>query len=209
MPLPRCLLHAVHALVQHYYLPPKSTTTLRQTRVHVFLKVRLHEILLNIKIAQVKIQFTRHCRQQQDTRNSNSGRKQLFEIDMNSLLILPRHKPRLCFRRPTILISFLVKNPHYIDTVSHWLLHRLESPRIQQTVKFPPRRILPKMDLLRPHRLLMAPWYLEVRRVAVQQVRGLVRRPLVVQGCVDVLPGGEQCRQSTRCLPVPPSRRLR
>ena len=207
MPLPRCLLHAVQDLVQPYCLPPKSTTTPRQTHVHVFLKVRLHESLPNIKMAQVKIQFARHCCQQPDTRSSNSGRKQLSEIDINSLLILPRYKPRLCFRGPTVLISFPVKTPHCIDTVSHWLLHRLESPRIQQTVKFPPRRILPKMGLLRPHRLLMAPWYLEVRRVAVRQVRGLVRRPLVVQGCVGVLPGGEQCRQSTRCPPVPSGRR--
>ena len=160
MPLPRCLLHAVQDLVQPYCLPPKSTTTPRQTHVHVFLKVRLHESLPNIKMAQVKIQFARHCCQQPDTRSSNSGRKQLSEIDINSLLILPRYKPRLCFRERTIPINSPVKNTPYIDIVAQWLLQRLESPRTQQSAKPPPRRILPKIGALRPHSLLVAPWYL-------------------------------------------------
>ena len=48
-PSPRCLLQAIQALVQSYYLPEHPTATLSQTHVNFFLHVRLHESLPNHK----------------------------------------------------------------------------------------------------------------------------------------------------------------
>ena len=134
--------------------------TVRQTHVNVLLQVRMHKSLLNIEMAQVKIQFARHCCQKPNTLHSNSGRKLFSKSNVHSLLIPPRYKPRLDFRGPVVLISFpRTETSHCIDVAFHWSL-RSKFPRIQQPVKLAPRRILPKMSVLRSHSLLVAPWHL-------------------------------------------------
>ena len=104
-----------------------------------------------------------------------------------------------------MLISLPVKHPHCVDVVLHRvLLYWLKRPRIQQSVTPPRRRTLPEMSVLRPHGLLVAAWDLEVRGVALRQIRRLVGRPLVPQDSVDVLPSGKPRRKRTRHPSRPP-----
>ena len=165
--------------------------------MNIFFWVRLHKSLVNIKIAQVKIQFARYCCQQPNTRHSNSGRKQFPEINVHSLLIPPRYISRLDFCGTDVLISFPIKNLYCIDVAFHCLLRRLKNPRIQQLIQLPTRQTIIKMSVLGWHSLLVAPWYLEVRGVTVWQVRLFLWRPLVAQGHVYVLSSGEHCRHSS------------
>ena len=79
----RCASHCLEACFKPYKLffsllifPNILPQPLRQTHVNVFLQVRLHESLLDIKMAQVKIQFARHRCQQPNTRHSNSSGRQ-------------------------------------------------------------------------------------------------------------------------------------
>ena len=84
MPLLRGLIQPIQTLVLSDYISRQPSATLMQVHVNVFLQIRLYESLLNAKMAQVKVQFARHRCQLLNTRNSDSGRIQLFKIYIHS-----------------------------------------------------------------------------------------------------------------------------
>ena len=91
--LVRCACHCLDACFKPYKLlfnhtinlPRQPTATLTRTHMRVFLKVRLHECLLNIKMAQLKIQFVSHRCQQPNLGNSNNSRPNKYPKSMFAL----------------------------------------------------------------------------------------------------------------------------
>ena len=79
----------------------------------------------------------------------------------------------------------------------------LNRPRVHQSTKLPPRRMLPNMSVLRSHSFAVASRNLEFARLTVRLPLGLVGWQLVVHCRVHVLPSGGHRRHSSRCAYAP------
>ena len=90
--------------------------------------------------------------------------------------------------------------------VSNGCFADLNRPRVHQSTKLPPRRILPNMSVRRSHSFAVASRNLEFARLTVRLPLGLVGWQLVVHCRVHVLPSVRHHRHRSRYPYAPPLR---